>query len=71
MKLSTEEMNTCIEKIKEHFQEVHDEEIGELKAMLLCDFLVNECGAFFYNEGIEDARTYFMSKLDDVYALQK
>lgn len=71
IKLSKEDMDSLIEKITKHFQEAHDEDIGELKATLLYDFLIKECGGLFYNQGIEDARTYLLHKLDDVYALQQ
>lgn len=69
VQISKEDKNALIVKIQEHFQETHEEQIGELKAMLLFDFLFQECGALIYNQGIEDAHTYVSDKLEDVYEL--
>ncbi len=43
-----------------------DEEIGELKAGLLVDFVAAELGPTIYNQAIADARTFFEERSADL-----
>ena len=41
--------------LKKYFQENMEEEIGDLKAMLMVDFFLREIGPSVYNQAISDA----------------
>jgi uncharacterized protein (DUF2164 family) len=44
-------------KLMEYFREERDEEIGELAAGMLLDFIEREIGPVFYNRGVRDAKS--------------
>jgi uncharacterized protein (DUF2164 family) len=46
-----------------------DEEIGDLKAGLLLDFILSELGPSVYNQAIADARAFFDERSSDLAAL--
>jgi len=52
--------------IKRFAAEQLDEEIGDLKAHLLLDFVLKEIGPSIYNRAIADAQTYFQSRVADL-----
>lgn len=69
--LSDENRKTAIDKIRVYFHENMEEPIGDLKAELLLDFLVENIGAIFYNQGVTDTQVYMAEKIDDIYGLLK
>ena len=46
-----------------------DDEIGELKANLLLDFILTELGRSVYNQAIADARAFFEERTADLAAV--
>ena len=52
--------------IKRFAAEQLDEEMGDLKAHLLLDFVLKEIGPSIYNRAIADAQTYFQSRVADL-----
>lgn len=46
-----------------------EEEIGDLKAGLMLDFILSELGPSIYNQAIADARTFFEERTSDLAAL--
>jgi len=46
-----------------------DDEIGDLKAGLLLDFILTEIGPSIYNQGIADARAFFEERSNDLAAV--
>lgn len=69
--LTEERRRVGIEAIKVFFSEERDEDIGDLAAMLVLDFVGEKFGPYFYNKGIEDAKVYLQEKVDDLYSLEK
>lgn len=70
IQLSKEDKELMIRKIKEFFLKERDEEIGDLAASLLLDFIVENFAATFYNQGIQDCIVFMKDKLDDLYGLE-
>jgi uncharacterized protein (DUF2164 family) len=66
IKLSKERRAGLIQAIRRYFQDHLDEDIGELKASLLLDFLVKELGTPVYNQAIRDAHAFVQDKLLDL-----
>lgn len=52
--------------IKRYVAENLDEEIGDLKAGLLLDFVMKEIAPTVYNRAISDAQTYFQARVADL-----
>ncbi len=71
IKLSEKKREEMIGMIEEYFEVEHKEAIGNMKAMLLLDFIIKKIAPEFYNVGIEDAHVYLSMKIDDIFELQK
>ncbi|HSJ62923.1 MAG TPA: DUF2164 domain-containing protein [Gemmatimonadaceae bacterium] len=56
----------AIAALREYFADNLDEEIGDLKAALLFDFIVSELGPTVYNQAIADARTFLEERVTDL-----
>lgn len=52
-----EERAQIVAKIRQYFQDERDEELGELPAVMLLDFIEKEIGPFFYNRGVREAKS--------------
>lgn len=59
------------EAIRGYFETERGEDIGNLAAMMLLDFIMEEIAPAFYNLGVEDSRTYLNDKLDDMYGIMR
>ena len=60
--ISPEAKKRSIASIKRYFEEYMDQEIGDLKADLLLDYVLKEIGPVLYNQAITDAQVYFQEK---------
>lgn len=56
----------AIGSIRRYFTEELDQDIGELKAGLVLDYVLREIGPSVYNQAIADARTYFEERTADL-----
>ncbi|GFP78083.1 DUF2164 domain-containing protein [Clostridium fungisolvens] len=69
--LSKESRDSMISSIQEFFHNERDEEIGNLAASAVLDFIVEELSSEFYNQGINDAYRYISERTEDMLGLQK
>lgn len=56
----------AIAALRQYFAANLDEEIGELKAGLLLDFILSELGPSIYNQGLADAQGFFEERCQDL-----
>lgn len=56
----------AVASIQQYVADNLDEEIGELKAGLLLDFILTELGPTIYNQAIADARAFFEERAADL-----
>ncbi len=66
IEISQETKQQLIESIKQYFAENMDEEVGDLKALLLLEFCLKEIGPTIYNRAISDAQTFMRDKVADL-----
>jgi uncharacterized protein (DUF2164 family) len=59
----------AVATLRQYFAANMDEEIGDLKAALLFDFMLTELGPTIYNQAIADARAFFEERAADLEAL--
>lgn len=52
------------------FSKERDEYLGDVPAMLLLDFILDEVGPMIYNQALIDAHNLMTEKLDDIYLLE-
>lgn len=73
--LTAPQKEAMVAKLKHYFEEELDQEIGGFEAEFLIDFFARELGAHFYNRGLHDAHTLFVSRVQDladaVYELER
>jgi uncharacterized protein (DUF2164 family) len=66
---SKEERQALISKIQTFFYDERDEEIGELAAELVLDFIIKEIGFKFYNQGVIDSQQFLLERVDDLLGI--
>jgi uncharacterized protein (DUF2164 family) len=75
IKFEKEERAAIVAAIQEYFREELDSSIGEIPAELLLNFFSDRIGAFYYNQGLADAKVALGKVVDEVeeriYALER
>ena len=66
IKLKREVEQQLIASIKRFFSEKLDDEIGDLKATLLLDYVVCEIGPSIYNQAVSEAQAFLQDKVSDL-----
>ncbi|MBM41406.1 MAG: hypothetical protein CL483_05705 [Acidobacteria bacterium] len=64
--LTTEAEAQTMASLKRYVREELDQDIGDLKAKLLLDYLLKEVGPVVYNQAISDAQAYFTNRVADL-----
>lgn len=70
-KVSRDDKERMKEQIKKFFYEERDEEIGDLASELVLDFFIENLAKDFYNLGVNDAKSYFEERIENVLEIQK
>jgi uncharacterized protein (DUF2164 family) len=58
--------DTLLSSIKEHVSEVFEQDIGDLKASLLLDFVLREIGPAIYNKAVSDAQATMIEMIAEL-----
>ncbi|MBC8016368.1 MAG: DUF2164 domain-containing protein [Sporomusaceae bacterium] len=70
-KLEKEVKEHIVLDIQKYFLDERDEEIGNLSAELLLQFMIEKIGPAIYNQGVRDAHSLVSKNLEDLYGLEK
>jgi uncharacterized protein (DUF2164 family) len=64
-----------ITDIKDFFLREFEEDLGDLRAEIVMDFILKKIGPKIYNRGVNDSRKWFREKFEDIdadfYLLEK
>ena len=71
LKLDKEQKKEMIEKLQRYFLNERDENLGDLAAGLLVDFIVSDLSIPIYNQGIADAYRYMSEQIEGLFELEK
>lgn len=71
LELSKEEYDKCVEHLMHYFDTELDEPIGQLKASIFLDFILEHVGPAIYNQGIADMQGYMRERVEDMFAYMK
>ncbi|HEY7773527.1 MAG TPA: DUF2164 domain-containing protein [Marinagarivorans sp.] len=75
IKFSADNKAIIVQKIKMYFREELQQDIGQFDAEFLLDFFSEEVGAYYYNQGLADARAVLHGRLetidDALYEIEK
>lgn len=69
--LSKVEQKEMTGLIQEFFLKEREEEIGDLQADMILDFIVDKLSDKFYNKGVYDSYVYMNDRTSDLLGLQK
>ena len=64
--LSKDDSARAIASIRRYFADEIDQELGELPARLLLDFILTEIGPSVYNAAIADAQVFLRDRVADL-----
>jgi uncharacterized protein (DUF2164 family) len=64
-KQDTEEI---VHSLKRYFAAELDQELSDLQAKLLLDYILKEIAPFAYNQGVKHAEEYFRARVEDLPA---
>jgi len=68
IELGKEETKEVIASLQRYFSEEREEELTEMRAKFLLDFILKEIAPLAYNQGVKDAETFFRAKIEDLPA---
>ena len=71
LQLQKERRTEMITGIREYFSRERGEEIGDLAAALMLDFIAEQLGPEFYNKGVEDAYRYMKDATEDLLSIRR
>jgi uncharacterized protein (DUF2164 family) len=71
IELNKEVRVLLVENLKRHYWNERNEELSNLGAELLLDFIVNDIGPYIYNKAVEDSYAYMNERIEDLLGLQK
>ena len=71
IELNKEFRAVLVENLKRYYWNDRKEELNNLGAELLLDFIVKDIGPYIYNKGVEDSYHYMNERTEDLLGLQK
>lgn len=71
IKLTKEKREYMISAIKAYFLKEKEEELGDLAAGLILNFIIEELAPEFYNQGVYDSYKYMNDRTEDLLSIQK
>ena len=66
IEFSKDERAAATGKLRDYFARELDQELGQLPAEMLLDFIGKEIGGAFYNRGVRDAQHLVQQKAEDI-----
>jgi len=70
-KIEKEQKQEMAGKLQAYFLQERGEELSELGAEMLVDFISEKLGAVYYNHGISDAYAHMSGRLEELFELEK
>lgn len=69
--VTKERRDEMVSSIKTYFSKEREEELGDLGAGLILEFIIEELAPEFYNLGVNDSYTSMKDTIEDVVSIQK
>ncbi len=63
IEFSNQQKEVIVTKIQHYFEQELDQDIGQFDAEFLLDFFSDQVGAYYYNQGLQDAQAVIQSSL--------
>ena len=75
IKFSREQTKAIVGEIQDYFRDELDQSIGAMPAEMLMQFFTDKMGAYFYNQGVNDAQAAVRKRMDtlsdDLFSLEQ
>ena len=68
IELTKQETEEIIPSLQKYFREELEQDLSEMRAKFLLDYIVKEIAPYAYNKGVKDSEAYFRSKVEDLTA---
>jgi uncharacterized protein (DUF2164 family) len=68
IELNPQERDEAMQSLKRYFAVEMDQDLSDLRARLLLDYVLKELGPFAYNRGVQQAEAFFRRGLEDLSA---
>jgi uncharacterized protein (DUF2164 family) len=68
LELTAQECEEAVHSLKKYFSSELGEEIGDLRAKLLLNYVLKEIAPLAYNRGVQDSEEFFRKRLEDLSA---
>jgi uncharacterized protein (DUF2164 family) len=69
--ITKEKKDEMVSAIKSYFFKEREEEIGDLAAGLILEFITEKLAPEFYNQGVYDSYKYMNDMIEDLLSIQK
>jgi uncharacterized protein (DUF2164 family) len=66
IELDKQETKEVIASLQHYFREELEQEMSEMRAKFLLDYILTEIAPLAYNQGVKDAEIYFRGKIEDL-----
>ena len=66
IKFAKPQQELLTQKLQHYFVRELNSDLGGFDAQFLLDFIAQEIGIYFYNQGLLDAQTVLSKKVDDI-----
>jgi uncharacterized protein (DUF2164 family) len=70
-KINKERKDEMVSAIKNYFSVEREEELGDLAATLILEFIIEKLAPEFYNQGVYDSYNYMENTIEDLLSIQK
>lgn len=71
IKLTKEKKDHMISAIKTYFFYEREEELGDLAATMMLNFILEEIAPEIYNQGVYDSYKYMNDRIEDLLSIQR
>ncbi len=71
IKLTKEKRDEMVSAIKNYYLTEREEQLGDLAAGFILDFIIEDLAPEFYNQGVEDSYKYMQTAIEDLLSIQK
>jgi uncharacterized protein (DUF2164 family) len=68
IELTPQERDEAMQSLKKYFSSEMNDDLGDLRAKLLLDYVLKEIGPIAYNRGVQHAEEFFRKRLEDLSA---
>lgn len=66
IELTKEEVTEIVPSLKRYFRDELDQELSDMRAGFLLDYIMTEIAPLAYNRGVKDAESFFRAHLEDL-----